>query len=344
MSMTTYSDDHVLTSSRPMSAELADLARGAWGQLPGADVAAAVEAGMLSTAEHGLAAAERTASDIGRASATVQRQGLPSTATQPVSWHSFGGVIPVLAASPGAGASTVAATVADSAQRCGWRVLMVDTADPARSGLALAAGSEGPVFASPDPTVCIRASWRHDALLARVETPLPIVAPGMVPPPAFWQPPQDNTPQVTVVDLSHDPWRLAAHPLAGAGNWLRNGTPCPRPLLVCRATRPSLVHAEQVLARLEPWVTCGAAVPPAQLVVTGAKRWPTGVVGTAGRRVQPLLDQAVFLPHDAELAVGGITDDLVPARLREALSPPLRRWNVVPTTPRSGRAKGKSNA
>jgi hypothetical protein len=204
--------------------------------------------------------------------------------------------------------------------------MLVDAADPARSGLAMAARSAGPWVRGPHPAVCIRYSWRARALLAQLETWLPVVAPGMVPPPRFWYPGVNL--HATVVDIGHDSWRIAAHPLVGAGQWLRSGTPTPRPVLVVRATRPSLVHAEQVLSRLEPWISAGSAVAPARLVVMGAKRWPSGVAGSAGRRVAALLTDAVFVPYEPSTAVGGVNATVTPALLRKAVTPVLRQWGA----------------
>jgi hypothetical protein len=246
-----------------------------------------------------------------------------------VDWSPFGQVIPVLSGSPGAGASVFTAAISDVLQLAARCVLVVDTADPVRSGLAQASRSEGPWGPGPHPAVRIRYAWRAQAVLARAETSLPALTPGMVPPPRFWRPAVREL-HATVVDLGHDAWRVSAHPLIGAGEWLRRGTPLPRPVLVVRPTRPSLIHAEQVLARLAAWVEIEAVVPPAQLVVMGAKRWPAGVAGVAGRRVAGLVEGAVFVPHDPGLAVGGVTAELTPARARDALGPLLRSWGLLP--------------
>jgi hypothetical protein len=77
-------------------------------------------------------------------------------------------------------------------------------------------------------------------------------------------------------------------------------------------------------------VEIGAATAPAQLVVMGAKRWPAGVAGVAGRRLARLVEGAVFVPHDAELAVGGITAQVTPARAQDAVAPLLRSWGLLP--------------
>ncbi|MEV4734664.1 hypothetical protein [Saccharopolyspora sp. NPDC049426] len=264
---------------------------------------------------------------------------MATSSTTPADWTGFGQVIPVLAASPGCGASLVATVLADAMHTAGRRVLMVDTADPARSGLTAATRTDGPLLEGPHRSVRIRMSWRAQAVLARVESELPVITPGMVPPPRFFKPATWSV-QATVVDLGHDPWRVAAHPLAGAGAWLRRGTPMPQPVLVCRASRPSLLHAEQVLARLEAWNTTGMITPPVQLVVVGATRWPAGVPGCAGRRLAALLDDALFLPHDPGVATAGITAEVTPLRLREALAPLLRRWELLPASaPANGRRR-----
>ncbi|WP_253258682.1 hypothetical protein [Pseudonocardia sp. N23] len=289
--------------------------------------AAAAAARCAATGQGGDVGA--VAARMGGAAAAMTALDLPPGAVEPVSWAGFGALIPVVAGSPGAGASVVAAAIADLLQLAGKCVLLIDAADPARSGLAAAAEAEGPWTSTLTPDLSLRYSWRGQALLARLESTLPVITPGMVPPPPQWLPEVDPL-HVTVVDVGHDGWRAAASPLAGAGGWLRLGTPAQRPLLVVRPTRPSLRHAEQVLARLEPWVNVGAATYPYQLVVVGAKRWPAGVVGAAGRRLEPMTETAVFLPHDDDVLVAGVTPELLPDRLLDALAPLLTRWNLLP--------------
>lgn len=310
-----------------LPARLATAARTSWSRLPETDVAAAVDGGMLAAATAGPDSGSAVAARIGQAAATTSRQDLPLDALTHVDWTAFGMVIPVLAGSPGAGASVLAAALADVLQLAGRRTILVDAADPARSGLAMAARNAGPWVRGPHPAVCIRYSWRGQAVLAQLETWLPVIAPGMVPPPRFWH--LGVNLDATVVDLGHDSWRLAAHPLAGAGGWLRSGTPMPKPVLVVRASRPALHHAEQVLSRLEPWVGTGVASTPVRLVVMGAKRWPRGVAGSAGRRVAGLLSDAVFVPYVSSTAVGGVGPDISPEPLRRAVTPLLRAWGLL---------------
>jgi len=144
-------------------------------------------------------------------------------------WTVFGTVIPVLAGHPGGGASVLAAVLADALAAQGHRVLLVDTADPLRSGLADATTDDGPRLAGPHRSVGIRQSERGPIRCARLEyTGVPVRSAGMVPAPQYWTPP-DGAVDVTVVDIGWDAWALGAMPLQGPGEWLRHGTPTPRP-------------------------------------------------------------------------------------------------------------------
>ncbi|ALL85364.1 hypothetical protein AD017_29775 (plasmid) [Pseudonocardia sp. EC080619-01] len=283
---------------------------------------------------HGPDSAD-TAAELGAAAETTQeRARLEFPDTRPVSWAAFGALVPVLAGSAGAGASCVAAAITDALQADQRCALLVDADDPARSGLACASSQEGPWLRPVNEHVSVRYSWRDDALVARLETPLPAITPGMVPIPPDWLPdPAPDPLHTTVVDLGHGGWRAAATPIYGAGGWLRRGLPSQRPILVVRATRPSLRQAEQLLARLEPWVQCGVATPVFQLVVNGARKWPAGVAGAAGPRVAALIDEALFVPHERSWEIAGVTDAPSPDRAVDALRPLLASWGLV-TSPR----------
>ncbi len=317
----TRSDEAALSYSDLQAAVDAEiLARGlAAGQSGAGSSRSALGVGLSASV------AEATARAV---AASVWQDGHPTGG--PVDWTDFGRVVPVLAASPGAGSSVTTAVVADALQLAGWSVLMIDTADPSRSGLGRASAVDGPQVPGPHPAIRIRFSWRAQALLARAETTLPVLAPGMFPAPRFWRPGPRKI-DVTVVDIGHDPWRVGAHPLAGAGAWLRAGTPVPTPILAVRPSAPSLAHAEQVLARFEAWIRLGATVPTAQLVVVGARRWPATVTATAGIRVQKFLDSAIFLRPDPELAAHGVTAEVTPSRVRAAVLPMLQRLELLST-------------
>jgi hypothetical protein len=258
-----------------------------------------------------------------------QQSTLAELAIELVDWTAFGRILPILAASPGAGATSIAVAIADALQLAGRSVLLIDAGDPVRSGLGRAARADGPRRDGPGPGAGIRFSRRARALLARLDMSMLAAEPVMFPPPPYWHPGGRGV-DVTVVDIGHDPWRLATNPALGPGQWLRVGSPSPIPALVVRPSVPGLAHAEQVLARLEPWVRAGAVTPPTQLLVVGARRWPQSVAGTAGRRTSVLLADAVFFPHDSAVAAHGVTADVTPSSLRSTAEHLLRSWHVLP--------------
>jgi hypothetical protein len=264
------------------------------------------------------------------ASETEPRATPAEEAVEVLDWSPFGRIVPILSASPGAGATSAAVAIADALQLAGRSVLLVDAGDPVRSGLGRAARADGPRRTGPGLPAGIRFSRRARTVLARLDVAGTTAEPVLFPPPPYWHPGGSRSVDVTVVDIGHDPWRLATDPALGPGQWLRVGSLSPIPALVVRPTVPGLAHAEQVLARLAPWVRVGAVTPPTQLLVVGARRWPNGVAGTAGRRTSVLLPDAVFFPHNREIATHGITADVTPASLRTPADRLLRSWRVLP--------------
>lgn len=315
----------------------------------------AVDAATLARTEQDSPRdAEQVAANVGGAAAAVHRWRWPLEKLSQVRWDPMGTVIPVLAASPGAGASVVAAALADALHASRRSVMLIDTADPVRSGLSRAVRTEGAWVRGPHPLVRIRLSRRRGVLLGRVDTELPVISPGMVPSPPWWRL-LGVRHDATVVDIAHDAWRVAANPLVGAGAWMRHGMPSPRPILVCQPSAPSLLSAEAVLARLDSWAAVGALAPVERLVVVGARRWPRDIPGVAGRRLSTLVDHAVFVPHDPTIAAHGITAAITPARIRNALRPvltglrlpppagPMRSVPPAPTSETAGRGADSSS-
>jgi hypothetical protein len=256
----------------------------------------------------------------------------------PADWSRFGAVIPVLSGSTGAGASVLATALVDVLRGAGRCALLIDAAEPGRSGLAGAVAAEGPWTTAPVEGVWARYSWREDALVAHLEADqtAPDGPTSLAPESWLLEPPPSM--EVTVADLGQEWLRSpAADPLAGAGAWLRAGWPeSPRPLLVVRATRPSLIAAEAALARLDPWLRTGHAVAPVQLVVMASwkrRGWPSGVTGAAGARVAALLEHALVVPYDRSVELGGVTDEPTSPRLQAALAPLLHQWGLL-TAPR----------
>jgi hypothetical protein len=321
---TPYELNHVLGSA----------ARSRAGGIEATDLEAIVDlTGAVAAGGDGGPEPVQLAERLGAATASIrERAEVAFPHTRPVSWSPFGALIPVLSGSAGAGASSVAVAITDALQQAERCVLLVDADDPARSGLACSSTQDGPWLREVGDDVAVRYSWRDDALVARLDTDLPAITPGMVPVPPDWLPdPAPEPLHATVVDLGHGGWRAAATPVYGAGGWLRHGSPAQRPILVVRATRPSLRQAEQLLARLQPWVERGVATPVHQLVVNGARKWPSGVAGAAGPRIAALLDDALFVPHQAGWELAGITDDPAPPRAVDALRPLLAAWGLVPS-------------
>jgi hypothetical protein len=269
-----------------------------------------------------------------------------------VDWSAFGTLVPVLAGSSGAGASVLATALVDVLGRAGRCAMLIDPVEPSRSGLG-AAASPGP-FAPAGEGVRVRWSWREHALLAQLETESNPLAPIPVLAPRAWLPPYGPL-HVTLVDLGRD-WSApppSGDPCAGLAGWLRAGRPGdqaqPRPLLVVRATRPSLAAAETALARVDPWLRGGELIGPVQLVVMACwkPRWPRGVIGAAGARVAPLLEDAVFIPYDPKVAVGGVSEQATPARVAAAVAALIERIdlflpsNSSPRAPRGRAGKGR---
>src|SRR5581483_8649645 len=282
--------------------------------------------------------------------------GMPASASvlpvlAGVDWSPFGSVVPVMAGSSGAGAWGFGAAAGQALEWAGRCALLIDTAEPSRSGLCSATEVDGEHATRPVAGVLARYSWMGHAVLARREpdpepgpgrhNPIDLAGLGSLPAlqPHQWLPlPPLGPLHITVVDLGGDwarPHRSGGHPLThGALAWLRapRAGGVPRPVLVVRATRPSLAAAEAALARLDTYIGDGQLVEPARLVVMASwkkRGWPRGVTGAAGARVGRLLEDAVFLPYDRDLDLGGITAAPCPERIRSAVAELLDEWGLL---------------
>lgn len=291
--------------------------------------------------EHASAAAVGRTREAMHTAATIE-QHVERHDPGHASWHHAGAVIPVLGAGAGVGTSVVAAALFDVLDGHEVPTLLVDGADPARSGLAAAVHHQGSPAHTSHPRIAISYGRRGDGWVAQLDTPpTEVLSPRMIPDPTWWLPNQ-TAPAATVVDLGWDSWQVAAAPLRGMGAWLEVGHPStPRPVLVVAATRPSLAKANQLLTRLAPWISTGRVAAPRALVVVGATRWPKGVLGVANTTLAHLAEDPVFVPHDHAVALAGIGPDAVPDRLRHALTEIPARWGLVPDTTRRGRTRSR---
>lgn len=326
---------------------MTETAREAWPPIGEADMETSLAAGELAHARAWAdsrapvaAVAERAAldavADATERAVAVARLG-PRHEPGRAPWGRAGLVIPVLGATNGVGVSVVAAALFDALDAAGVRTLLVDAADPQRSGLAAAARNQGVASRTLHPDVGVAFARRGDGWMAQMAiTHGAVMSASMVPAPAWWLPEDEaSAPEVTVVDLGWDPWAMAAAPLRGPGAWLEAGSPLPRPVLVVAPTRPGLAQANQLLERLRPWTDHGRVASPAGLAVVGARRWPRDVPGVAARALGPLTSDAVFVPNDAETRTAGVGPRPLSPRLQRAVTPLLAGLNVVPATGRA---------
>jgi hypothetical protein len=200
------------------------------------------------------------------------------------------GWIAVLAAHPGAGASTVALAISDAAAADDRRVHLVDTAAPFRSGLVAAPSEE----LGTDAT----GAWRRGLRAGvTVDRPATEVAP------ADWPvPPGGDGPALTVVDVG----------LAEPENLARLAGDRSHPVVVCRPTVPGVRLTEQLLDRL--------ARQPVAIAAVGPSRWSGEVTASLGPRLRALRAAGclVPVPTDRRLQVTGPTSSPLPKSVRSA--------------------------
>ena len=202
-----------------------------------------------------------------------------------------GPTVLVVAAHPGAGASSIAVLLADTAAAAG-PARLIDCAPPTRSGVAATTDAE----LGEDG-----AGWRHArrrALL--VDRPVADVdgvddVAGPQPAPAM------GSASITVVDAGWSAWALLH-----ATGWINNLLHTAHLVLVCRPTVPGVRQLEQLLAALPG--------PEPVIAAIGATKWPGQVTGSCG----PLLRSArtagrvVPVPFDRGLDVAGATSAPMP--------------------------------
>ena len=184
-----------------------------------------------------------------------------------------------MGAHPWAGTSTVTLALADRAARASERVVIVDAAGQADSGLLTVAERD----------LTARDGWALGVRGAvQVRRPLSVNAsPG----------PAASNDGLVFIDAG---CRDEAYVDSGDARGV---------LLVCRATVPGLRSAEVALHRLD--------ARGVVLAVVGARRLPNVVRGTAGLRVSELLatGRVVCFDHDRRLAVEGADDRPLPRPL-----------------------------
>jgi hypothetical protein len=209
--------------------------------------------------------------------------GRPKTATRADEICLPKDSIQVMGVHPGAGATTIALTIAEAAAANGRPVDLVELADPARSGLVAAASAELGVDAS--------GQWRRGTRAGGV-TIHRRAAEGVE---ATWPPHSTPERHMAVVDWPGQP----VLPVRRRGR--------PRLVVVVfRGTVPGVRQAEHVLA----------SAPDARFVAAaiGSSKWPRNVCATLGPHLQALRDgkRLVTVPVDRRLETCGLTANPLP--------------------------------
>jgi hypothetical protein len=196
------------------------------------------------------------------------------------------GWVMVVAAHAGAGASTVALSIADAAGVADRAVHLIDAAPPARCGLVAAASAE----LGTDNTGDWRRGARcHVTLDRRAGADTTATWPSGVPDGA----------DLTIVDLG----------LPNAEQLRRIAARSLRVVVVCRLTLPGVRLTEQLLS--------GAPELGVVVAAVGPVKWPREVTATAGPRLVQLRasHRLVTVPWDRHMEVTGPTSSALPKRL-----------------------------
>lgn len=199
--------------------------------------------------------------------------------------------VTVVASHAGSGSSMIALAMADAAAQEGRRVQLIETADPARSGLVAAA----PADLGVDPT----RSWIR---AHRGRVTLDRRAPGQDVTFSAWPLPPAGGVDLTLVDLGSVTPSMIAR-VAEAGT---------RVIVVCRPTVPGLQMTERVLADLAGRHVTVAAVGPS--------KWSRSAVEAIGPLLAGLIsiDHVVAVPTDRHLEITGPTPASLPKSILEA--------------------------
>ena len=182
----------------------------------------------------------------------------------------------VLAAHSGAGASTVALAIADTAAMAG-PVQLVEWCDPGRSGLVSVATSELGVLDG--------GAWRR-GLRGTVTIDRRASSDASSPWPA--------------------PMQLGGLRIADLGQLTARSVLDRLPVVVvCRASVPGIRQAEQLLATV---------AEPVAVAAVGPSRWTGPVRATAGARMRHLRDagRIISVPIDRHLEIAGLTTSPLP--------------------------------
>jgi hypothetical protein len=196
--------------------------------------------------------------------------------------------VSVVAAHPGAGASTVALAIADAAAAAGRATNLVETAHPTRSGLVASANAELGLDASG---AWRRGSRGHVTIDRRAGND----------PPTGWPILTTSDDGLVVVDLG----------VPTPDSLTRLATSGCRIVVVCRPTVPGVRMAERLL---------NSVSGPVIVASVGSGKWPGEVSASLGPRLRALraTNAVVSVPADRRLEVTGPTNSPLPKPIAHA--------------------------
>lgn len=240
-------------------------------------------------------------------------------------WAAGGPLVAVAAGHSGAGASTVAVTLAEALHDSGRPVRIVEVADASRSGLAAATTDE-----LGEHGTGWRRGRRGDVVIDRLA--VRALAIGQVPAPAR----APHADEVLVLDIG---WP-ARDALAGGG-WLAAAMCTASLLIVCRPTVPGIRQTEYLLADLAE-----TSIGPVSLAAVGPARWPGAATASAGPRIRATREsgRVVTVPIDRRVETDGVSAEALPKSLAAAgralvaALPSAASSNHPTDQPASGRA------
>lgn len=215
------------------------------------------------------------------------------------SWRPRGPVVAVVAGHSGAGASTVAVTLAEALAAGGTSVRIVEVADASRSGLAGATtaelGEDGSGW---------RRGRRGDIHVDRLAFRAAAIE--QVPAPA----PAPHPDELLVLDIG---W--PARDALAARGWVATALATSSLLLVCRPTVPGIRQTEYLLAEL-------AEQAPASVTVAsvGPARWPGAATASAGPQLRAAREsgRVITVPIDRRVETDGVSAEALPKALAAA--------------------------
>ncbi len=257
----------------------------------------------VTAAQRGEFALRRPAASSGLAARSAHQlpaSAAPAQATGTSSWQPGGRVVAVVAGHSGAGASTVAVTLAQALEKdCGRTVRIVEVADASRSGLAAATNAEF----GEDGTGW-RRGRRGDTCIDRLAFRAAVIS--HVPAPA----PATSPDEVLVLDIG---W--PARDALAADGWLATALATASLLIVCRPTVPGIRQTEYLLGEFAE-----RSGEPITLAAVGSTRWPGAVTASAGPQVRAARQsgRVVSVPIDRRLETDGVSPEALPKALAAA--------------------------